>query len=94
MVGEKEQAARLSREAVEQRLAACAQIEGPVLSVYSWKGRIHEDPEFRIVLKTSAAKRQSLMEWLDEHHPYEVPELLAWPAAEAGREYAAWVWDS
>ena len=94
MVDEKNTAIALSRGAVEQGLAACAQIEGPVTSIYSWKDRIHEDAEFRIVFKSSAGNRHLLMEWLDDHHPYEVPELLAWPVAEAGAEYAAWVRNS
>jgi len=81
----------LSREAVREGLAACVQIDGPVESIFKWKGSIESGPEYRLLLKTSSGKRKPLMAWMHRNHPYEVPEILAWPANEAGKAYAEWV---
>lgn len=84
-------AAVLSREAIEAGLAACVQIEGPVESVFVWKDFIESAKEYRLLFKTSASRRKDLWQWLQNHHPYEVPELLAWPADESGKAYTRWV---
>lgn len=92
-VGRADDARRLARALVERRLAACAQI-GAIDSVYRWQGAVHEDTEFRLLLKTAADRVQPLMAALRELHPYELPALHAWPVAAADPAYAGWVVDS
>lgn len=91
MVDDEKAAQDICRNSIKQGLAACAQLESPVISIYGWEGEVVEGPEYRVVFKTSTAKRKPLMAWLEGAHPYEVPEILAWPVQEALPEYAKWV---
>lgn len=85
----KEDAARLARLTVEERLAACAQLYA-IESVYRWEG-IQQEAEWRVELKTSSGKCDALMARLAEAHPYDEPELIALPAERSSAGYAAWV---
>jgi len=61
---------------VEDRLAACVNIQAKVTSVYRWEGEIHEDKEALLIIKTTAKRLKALRSGLTELHPYEVPEIL------------------
>lgn len=65
------------------------QIE-PIVSVYVWQGALCEEDELRLTLKTLHSHAPALQRWLKEHHPYELPQLLAAPCR-AEPAYAAWV---
>ncbi|GAA4679904.1 divalent-cation tolerance protein CutA [Streptomyces chumphonensis] len=86
-----EKARALAAGAVERRLAACAQIAGPVSSVYRWEGELHTDPEWQVLLKSTAARYAALEAFLREAHDYDVPEIIATPVARASEDYARWV---
>lgn len=89
-VGSRADAERLARLLVEQRLAACVQVEEGLVSFYRWDGRLCEDPEVRLTIKTLPALRERLAAAFAEHHPYEVPQFTAWTTG-ASEAYAAWV---
>ena len=89
-VGSEEDAARIARHLVETRAAACVSIVAPVRSVYSWKGELHDEAEWLLLVKT-ARPAAELRDLLRAVHPYEVPELLAFPASFADEAYARWV---
>jgi periplasmic divalent cation tolerance protein len=89
-VGARADAQRLARTLVERRLAACAQVEA-IESVYAWQGRIEQEPELRVVFKTTAARRAEAIAALAELHPHDVPEIHAEPLADVHPPYAAWV---
>jgi len=76
---------------VSKRLAACASLVPGVRSVYRWKGKVEEADETLLVLKTPASRVRALVAAVVELHPYEVPEVLALPAAEVLPAYAKWV---
>lgn len=86
-----EDAKRLGRAMVEKRLAACAQVLGPISSSYWWQSKLEEATEWLCILKT----RQALFELLEKEirrvHPYEVPEIVAVPIAEGSRDYLEWI---
>jgi periplasmic divalent cation tolerance protein len=84
-------AKRLARVLVGERLCACVNIVPGLHSIYEWKGRISDDEEVLLVLKTSAAKWAILKSRLLELHPYEVPELIAWPLSQVAPAYARWL---
>ncbi len=65
----------LARKLVEERLVACAQILS-INSVFSWDGEVNETPEWLLLLKTRADIYERLESYLQEHHPYDVPEIL------------------
>jgi periplasmic divalent cation tolerance protein len=83
-------AARIAERLVGRRLAASANVHGPVESVFRWKGRIERAREVPLVLKTRAALLPSLVAEVRGLHPYETPSILA-RAVAANDDYAAWV---
>ncbi|MBB5205265.1 periplasmic divalent cation tolerance protein [Inhella inkyongensis] len=89
-VASSEQAQQLARGLVEQRLAACVQIQ-VIESVYRWDGALQQDSEWRLLIKTTQARWSALQDWLLAQHPYAVPALLAWPASQAAPAFADWV---
>ena len=81
---------RLARSMVEQRLAACAQINA-IDSVYRWQGAVQAEGEFRLLLKTTAACYPALQAALRAAHPYELPAIIALPCSQTLPEFEAWV---
>ena len=79
-----------AKHLVEHRIAACVQIDGPIRSVYQWKGDIQTDEEFRLLVKTSPESLNECVTALKEHHPYELPEIVVLHA-HASAAYASWV---
>jgi periplasmic divalent cation tolerance protein len=86
-----EEAARISRILVEERLAACANILGPIRSIYRWEGRIEDSAEVAVLFKTSADTADALIGRLSELHGYDVPAAMVWPISSALPSYAQWV---
>ena len=81
----------LARTLVEERLAACANVHGPMQSTYRWKGRIEREAERQLVIKTTRERVAALEHRLRALHPYELPEFLV-VAAEGGADaYLEWV---
>ncbi|WP_030794010.1 divalent-cation tolerance protein CutA [Streptomyces sp. NRRL S-920] len=81
----------LARGAVGARLAACAQITGPVTSVYRWEGDIETAQEWQVLLKTTAARYAALEAWLTDAHDYDTPEIIATPVTRGSAAYLEWV---
>jgi periplasmic divalent cation tolerance protein len=81
----------LARSVVGQRLAACAQVSGPVSSVYWWQGNLEEATEWTIVFKTLGAHWPALRDFVKAHHSYTVPEILAVPVSEGDADYLSWL---
>ncbi|TNC28465.1 divalent-cation tolerance protein CutA [Amycolatopsis alkalitolerans] len=87
-----EEAARgLAGRAVSARLGACAQIIGPVTSVYRWEGEVHSDPEWRVEIKTAADRVPPLVSLLKSAHGYDVPEIIATPIEGGSTDYLDWL---
>ncbi|MEK8051346.1 divalent-cation tolerance protein CutA [Ideonella sp. DXS22W] len=80
----------LARGAVAARLAACVQVEA-IRSTYRWQGQVCQEPEQRLLFKTTAHQAPALMQWLAAQHPYELPSIYTLPVADASPAYAAWV---
>ncbi len=89
--GSREQALELARKLVDERLVACASLGAIVESVYPWAGRIEQNLETPLTLKTTATRLPALKRRLLALHPYENPEWLVFDAHEAGEAYAQWV---
>ncbi len=86
-----EEAKRIARSLVSERLAACANVIPGVLSVYWWEGQVQEEQEAMLVIKTTAAQVNALETRLVELHPYDVPELLSIQVTGGHQPYIAWV---
>jgi len=76
---------------VEERLAACAQVLGPVSSTYRWKGRIEQATEWYCNLKTTKTRLSALKKRIRELHPYEVPEIVAILIQDGDADYLRWI---
>jgi periplasmic divalent cation tolerance protein len=89
--GSEEEAMRIGRICVEERLAACVNVLGAVRSIYRWHGKIEEGAEVAALFKTSADGAEALIERIAALHSYDVPAAVAWPVAAAHPLYADWV---
>ena len=81
----------LARTLVEERLAACVNVVPGLRSLYRWQGKVHEDAEALLLLKTTAVRYQALQERLRALHPYELPEIVAVPVSAGLPAYLEWV---
>lgn len=90
-VGAKEDAEGLARLVVEQRLAACAQVIGPISSTFWWRGELETTTEWLCLLKTERALYDDLETVIRSAHPYETPEILAVPVETGSQAYLAWL---
>ncbi len=84
-------AARIRRELVDARLAACVNQLGPVQSTYRWQGAVEETSEVTLLIKTTRERYGALEARLRQLHPYSVPEILAFPAECGFAAYLGWV---
>lgn len=75
---------------VEAKLAACVQIHR-VDSIYSWKEKIHSDPEFRLIIKTQDALYPEVEAYITTHHSYEVPQVVKVPVEGGLPDYLDWI---
>ena len=87
-----DRAADLARTLVEERLAACVNVHGPMTSTYRWQGRVEVEAERQLAINTTRANRIALEARLRALHPYEVPEFVVVDAT-GSDAYAGWVRD-
>jgi periplasmic divalent cation tolerance protein len=85
------EAASLARSAVEGRLAACAQLVGPIASTYWWEGEVETADEWMVLFKTTAVRLEELAALITEEHSYDTPEIIATPVTAGGADYLDWV---
>jgi periplasmic divalent cation tolerance protein len=86
-----EEAERLARLIVEEKLAACVQILPKMMSVYFWEGKVHAESEHLLLVKTLDEKFDALSALIRQHHSYEVPEIVAIEAEKVSEDYLNWV---
>lgn len=86
-----EDAARIARELVEKRLAACVNVSDRVRSFYRWEGKVAEEFEQLLVIKTTHARLAEMRDLLFSLHPYDVPEFIVLPIAEMSQAYGEWL---
>jgi periplasmic divalent cation tolerance protein len=87
----KEDVCRIARSLVEQRLAGCVQIVGPITSTYWWEDEIAEDEEYLCVIKTRQNLFTTVEAAIKAVHPYDVPEILAVPITAGSQNYLDWL---
>jgi len=79
---------------VEERVAACVNVVPSLLSVYRWKGAVHNDAEALLIVKTTKDRFEALKQAVLKHHPYELPEVIAVPVERGHTPYLEWVIES
>jgi len=86
-----EEASKISRTIVEERLAACVNIIRSVRSIYRWQGRVEDESEVLMVVKTKRTLFDRLQKRVKELHSYEVPEIIGLPVVEGSKDYLDWL---
>jgi periplasmic divalent cation tolerance protein len=85
------EACRIGGIAVEERLAACANVLGPCHSIYRWQGKVEVATEAAAIFKARADKADALIARIAELHSYDVPAIIVWPIGKALPAYADWL---
>ena len=86
-------AKRIAEALVSERLATCVNRVSGIASTYFWDGRLQDDAEILLIIKTTAARQAELAARLKVLHPYELPELVVLPVAGGNEGYLQWVRD-
>jgi periplasmic divalent cation tolerance protein len=89
-----DEAAKIARALVEEKLAGCVNIIRNIRSIYRWQGNIEDDTEVLMIAKTKKKLFNSLEKKVKELHSYSVPEIIAMPIAEGSNEYLQWLRDA
>jgi periplasmic divalent cation tolerance protein len=89
-----DEAERIGRLVVEERLAACVNLLGPIRSIYRWKGAVETSDEVAAIFKTSNEQAGALITRIAALHSYDVPCVAAWPIDKILGSYADWVEDN
>lgn len=90
-VGPDFDAAALAHALVEAQLAACVNIVERIRSIYRWEGKVSDDAEQLLIIKTTDARVDALREALFARHPYDVPEFVVLPVTATSDAYGAWL---
>ena len=85
--GSKEEANKLSRGLVEEKLAYCVNTVPSIQSTYFWEGKLCVDEELLLVIKTQERKFTAVESWVRKNHSYEIPELIALPIVKGSADY-------
>lgn len=86
-----DEAYKIARSIVEERLAGCVNIVRNIRSIYSWEGKIEDDTEALMIIKTKTGLFQDLMKRIKELHTYSVPEVIALPIVDGSEDYLRWL---
>jgi periplasmic divalent cation tolerance protein len=86
-----EVAATLARGLVEARLAACVNVLPEIRSFYRWEGAVQDEPESQLLIKTDRSRFEAVRDWIVQHHPYDVPEVIAFEITEGAPAYLRWL---
>ena len=86
-----ERAAEIARAVVEERLAACGNVVPGLRSIFRWEGKVEDEAEALLVLKTTRARFEALKDRVLALHPYQVPEVIALPVEAGSAAYLEWI---
>ncbi len=90
---DKSKAQAIAKALVQAKLAACVQISAQGESVYMWEGKLCEEAEYYLSIKTTAALKDKVVAWLEANHAYDTPEIIVLNA-KASTEYQHWLQNS
>ncbi|MFQ5718637.1 MAG: divalent-cation tolerance protein CutA [Acidobacteriota bacterium] len=90
-VGSREQATHIAEELIGRHLAACVNIVPAVRSIYRWKGKVWDDEEYLLVIKSTRARFDALRDAIQSLHSYELPEVIAMPVSDGDAGVLDWI---
>jgi periplasmic divalent cation tolerance protein len=86
-----DEAAKIARALVDARLAGCVNIIKNIRSIYSWEGKIEDEPEVLMIAKTRKTLFDNIIKKVKELHSYTVPEIIALPIIDGSEDYLRWL---
>ena len=89
--GSEEEALKIANALVENRLAACVNLVAPIRSVYRWEGKIWDEKEWLLIIKTQKHRFEELEKKVKSLHSYSVPEITSLPITEGSSAYLDWI---
>lgn len=90
-INNRDRAEQLARVLLDSHLIACANIIGPMISLYHWQDAIARDEEYLLLMKTVTTDAPALTERIRQLHPYEVPEIIVLPISDGSPSYLSWI---
>ncbi len=90
-ISNEEEAVRIAHTLVKERLCACVNILPSVRSIYTWQGKIEDEQELLMILKTTRGCFEKLCAQVKEMHSYTVPEIIAMPIIAGSEDYLSWL---
>jgi len=88
---DRESARKLARSIIDQKLAACVNIVPNIESIYMWEGKVTEDNEYLMMVKTRTNRIDELSKFVRENHPYSVAEVISLPIQNGNPPYLDWI---
>ena len=89
--GSEEEALRIGNVLVEEHLAACVNLVAPIRSIYRWEGKIWDEKEWLLIIKTQKQRFEELEKKVKSLHSYSVPEIISLPITEGSSAYLNWI---
>ena len=89
--GSEEEALKIANALVEEHLAACVNLVSPVRSIYRWEGKIWDEKEWLLIIKTQKQRFEELEKKVKSLHSYSVPEIISLPIVEGSSSYLNWL---
>ena len=89
--GSEEEALRIANALVEEHLAACVNLVSPIRSIYRWEGKIWDEKEWLLIIKTQKKRFQELEKIVKSLHSYSVPEIISLPIVKGSSSYLKWI---
>jgi len=89
--GSEEEGLKIANALVEGRLAACVNLISPIRSIYRWEGKIWDEKEWLLIIKTQKERFRELEEKVCSLHSYAVPEIISLPVLEGSSPYLNWI---
>lgn len=86
-----EEGKKIGKSLVENKLAACVNIVDKVHSIYEWQGKIEEDTEFLLIIKTTSELSDQVIDKIEEIHSYDVPECIGFKIEKGSKPYLDWI---
>ena len=90
--GDKQEALKIANHLVSEKLAACAQVVGPIVSTYRWQGKVEVADEWLVLIKTRTELFTEVEAAVRKMHSYENPEIIATPIDRTTPDYLSWVY--
>ena len=89
--GSEEEALNIAHSLVDERLAACVNLISPIRSIYRWEGKIWDEKEWLLIIKTGRERFEELEKKVKALHSYSVPEIIGLPIVEGSSSYLEWL---